>query len=182
MIGSSGRQKSIRLWNKITSHRCLHNKCHHLRCSSRVFHPISWSIHMPWQTGLRTFLLEIGCPHQHSLNPFMRQLTSTVRVLMQGLMLMTGLLAHLRWRTILLRRGSGGSEQRNALGRSTLGFKLRGILMQTHGLYTIHFRLQDQEGRQEHSSDLGTLSSPDIYYFYRFQYLLLLFVLLFSLV
>jgi hypothetical protein len=174
MIGSLGRQKSIRLWSKITSHRCLHhrclhNRCHYHRCSSRVFHPISWSIHMPWPTGLRTFLLVIGCPHQHSLNHFMRQLSSTARVLLQGPMLMTGLLARLRWRTILRRRGSGDSEQRSALGRSTLGFKLRGILMQTQGLYTIHFRLQDQEGHPEHISNLGTLSSPNSYYFLAFS-------------
>ena len=50
--------------------------------------------------------------------------------------------------------------------------------MQTQGLYTIHFRLQDQEGHPEHISNLGTLSSPNSYYFIAFS--ISIFVMSFS--
>lgn len=135
---------------------------------------------MLWQTGPKTSLLETGCRHQHSLSLFMRQLSFTDRVLLQEQMLLTGLLARLTWRTTLRRKDCEELTRRNGLGRSITGFSLRGIQMGTHNPYFIHFHLQDQEGHQEHISDLGTLFSPNIYHLYCF--FLLLFLLFVSII
>jgi len=146
----------------------MSRRCLHLRCSSRVFHPILWSTPTPWPTGPRIFLLETGCHHQHSRDLFMMQPRFTIRVLLQGQMLMRGLLARLIWRTTLRRRGRGELIERSASERSIIGLRLSSSLVLTHSLCITRFHRQDQEGRQEHNSDLVTLSSPNSYYPYCF--------------